>query len=171
LIENSLDDNLGVNYVNKLGVRMKNYQVQTGFSLIELMIALGIVAVLTFIAYPSYTSAVKKSNRTDAKVGLTDVAQQLQRCYTAYSKFNDAANCTVYKQLTTDAKKITTGGAGYYDITLNAAPAVTATTYTLTAKAVKTPQTKDNDCAEFSINQAGQKTAKTYAGVSTDTCW
>jgi type IV pilus assembly protein PilE len=46
-----------------------------GFSLIELMIVLGIVAILAAIAYPSYRDSVRKARRVDAKSALTDIAQ------------------------------------------------------------------------------------------------
>ena len=152
---------------------MNKYLKQSGFTLIEAMIVVGIVGILAAIAYPSYMSAVQKSNRAEATVGLSEVSQQLQRCFTSYSRFNDDTNCTVYKLLATGDKKITTSnGKGYYDITLSNAPAVTAVTYTLIATPVKAPQTKDKDCKSLSLDQAGKKAAKDFNGDdSKDKCW
>jgi len=145
---------------------MKIYKMLKGFTLIELMITIAIVGILAAVAYPSYISTIKKSNRADAKVGLTEVAQQLQRCYTAYGRFDDPDNknrCSVYEQLTTGASKITTRGSAYYDITFDGNPAVTAVTYRLVATAIKSPQTKDQpsstvDCKEMKLDQTGLKT-------------
>lgn len=151
---------------------MKNFQNQIGFTLIELMIVVGIIAIIASIAYPSYTAAVMKSNRSEAKVGLTETAQQLQRCFTAYGRFDDPdgkKRCNVYVKLTTGDSKITTVGSQFYDITLS--PAATATTYTLVAKPAKAPQTKDKDCNELSINQAGVKKAKKLDNSDNDKCW
>jgi len=154
---------------------MKHFQNQKGFSLIELMIVIGIVGILAFVAYPSYTSAVMKSNRAEAKVGLTEVAQQLQRCFTAFGRFDDPDGrnrCSVWERLTTGDSRITTSGAGYYDITLSDDPAPTATTYTLVATPVKAPQTKDKDCGRILVNHAGQKTAqKVDDSDNDDYCW
>lgn len=50
-----------------------------GFNLIDLMIAVAIVGVLATIAYPSYQSAVRKSNRGAAQAYLMDVAQRQQQ--------------------------------------------------------------------------------------------
>ena len=49
-----------------------------GFTLIELMITVVIVAVLASIAYPSYMEHVKKGKRAQAQAFLMDVAQRQQ---------------------------------------------------------------------------------------------
>ncbi|WP_355661990.1 type IV pilin protein [Halomonas salifodinae] len=64
---------------------------QAGFTLIELMIAVAVVAILASIAYPSYTRYVERSKRTDAHAGLMDAAQVLERCYTVYSSYNNGS--------------------------------------------------------------------------------
>lgn len=130
----------------------------TGFTLIEMMIVVAIMAIVAGIGYPAYIDAVRKSHRADAKTELMDVAQRLQRCYSTYGKYNpDANRCTVYSQLTTGSSKITSRGEGYYDITISNN---TATTYTLTATAVKDPQTKDtyNGCNVLTLDHKGAKT-------------
>ena len=49
-----------------------------GFTLIELMMTVVIVAILASIAYPSYMEHVKKGNRAQAQAFLMDVAQRQQ---------------------------------------------------------------------------------------------
>jgi type IV pilus assembly protein PilE len=124
-----------------------------GFTLIELIIAVTIIAILAGIAYPVYIDYVRKTNRAEAKVELMDAAQRLQRCYTALGKFNDSANCPVYSQILSN---IVTR-KGYYRIYIASAVPATATTYTLHAEAVKKPQTEDtkNGCNNLSIDQNG----------------
>lgn len=141
---------------------MKNFmrKREAAFSLIELMVAVAIVGIIAAIALPSYQSSVRKSNRAEAKTELVDVAQRLQRCYTLYAKFNDAA-CAVYADLT-DANKYITRGGGYYEISIG--PAIAggdaATTYKLTATAKKAPQTQDtaNGCNVLTLDHTGVKT-------------
>lgn len=48
---------------------------QQGFTLIEIMITVAIVAILASIAYPSYVDSVRKGKRSDAKVELLRIAQ------------------------------------------------------------------------------------------------
>ena len=50
-----------------------------GFTLIELVIAIGVVGILTAIAYPMYTSSMVKGRRSDAEAVLMDIAQREQQ--------------------------------------------------------------------------------------------
>jgi len=50
-----------------------------GFTLIEMVITVSIVGILSAIAYPSYQSAVRKSNRAAAESFLANVAQRQQQ--------------------------------------------------------------------------------------------
>lgn len=134
-----------------------------GFTLIEMMIAVAIVGIIAAIAYPSYMESVRKSNRAEAKVELMDVVARLQRCYTSYARFDDNVNCAVYTDLT-DGNGINSRGNGFYNITITALGSGSPqSTYQLTAKAVKTPQTADTGCNELTI---------THTGIQApDVCW
>ncbi|MDO9147481.1 MAG: type IV pilin protein [Hydrogenophaga sp.] len=52
---------------------------QKGFTLIELMITVAIVAILASIAYPSYTRYVIRANRTAAQAQMLDIANRQQQ--------------------------------------------------------------------------------------------
>lgn len=52
---------------------------QRGFTLLELMIVVVVVAILATVVLPSYQSYVLKARRADAKAALTTVAQLLER--------------------------------------------------------------------------------------------
>ena len=52
-----------------------------GFTLIELMVSLVIVAILVAIAVPSYSSYVRKSRRGEAEATLADIAQREQQYF------------------------------------------------------------------------------------------
>ena len=50
-----------------------------GFTLVELMIAVAVVAILTSIALPSYALYVKKARRGETESALMDIAQREQQ--------------------------------------------------------------------------------------------
>lgn len=64
---------------------------QGGFTLIELMITVAIVAILAAIAYPSYTSHIQKGARRAAQAQMLDIANREQqyllanRSYASYT--------------------------------------------------------------------------------------
>ena len=70
-------------------VSRKPASKEAGFTLIELMIVVGIVGILAAIAYPSYQEFVIRANRADAQDKITEIMfeqerlQVRQRSYTA----------------------------------------------------------------------------------------
>lgn len=70
-----------------------------GFTLIELVVAMVVIAILAAVAIPNYSAYVTRSKRSAAKTVLLDTANFLERAYTTngcYSKpsANDCINNT-----------------------------------------------------------------------------
>jgi len=54
---------------------------RTGFTLIEVMIALAIVAILVAVALPSYQSYVRRAIRSEGQMFLMDLAQRQEQYF------------------------------------------------------------------------------------------
>lgn len=131
---------------------------KNGFTLIELMITVAIMAILVSIAYPAYTSFVQKSNRTDATQAISYTAQQLERCYS--QGFNYAACPSV--------PAASTSPQGFYSLTVTI---LSATTYQIVATPVKAPQLADFSCQQFMVTNNVQSAKDGSSNVTTSTCW
>lgn len=132
---------------------------QGGFTLIELMIAVSILAVVMGIAIPSYNQWVIETGRADGKAQLFQVAQQLERCFTRFSSYSDAA-CGVQDGATILSEK------GKFQITVES----DATTFTLTA-APQGGQEKDDECKGYTLTSTGERGIADGSEGTVDDCW
>ena len=132
-----------------------------GFSLIELMIAVVIVGILAAVAIPMYSDYVTRSRRADGQATLMQVAQELERCYTQFSKYNDNSCSVVNGDGISE-----TSDQEFYWISASGGN-LTESTFTLTA----TPQNEqadDTDCTALTLTHLGEQSA---TGNDTDSCW
>ena len=60
---------------------------QTGFTLLELMITVIVIAILASIALPSYQDYLRRGYRADAKAALMENAQFMERNFTEANRF------------------------------------------------------------------------------------
>lgn len=63
-----------------------------GFTLIEILIVVALVAVLSAIALPIYRSQIMKARRTDAKTSLLDLASREERYFTTNNSYTNVPN-------------------------------------------------------------------------------
>lgn len=142
-----------------------------GFTLIELMITVAVVAILAAIAYPSYLDQIRKSRRADAKAVLLETAQWMERFYTEHNCYHRASppcsNTTITVALPTYlAASPKEGATKYYNLSLSA---VTANTYTL--QAVPTGAQSSDGCKTLTLTNTGARGLAGSPTKTVDECW
>lgn len=128
-----------------------------GFTLIEMMIVVAVVAILAAIAIPSYSEHVRKSRRAQAKADLVEYATLAERFHTVnntYVGFRFPGGGTTINSPRE-------GGTAAYNLTMETA----RSTFRLTATAANA-QARDK-CGNLSVNQANVKTA----AIALSECW
>lgn len=129
-----------------------------GFTLIEVMVVVTMIAILAALAVPAYHDYVRKARRADAKRDLTalQLAQERWRA-------NNVAYTTTLGPGGLDWSTTTT--EGYYTLDITAAD---ATTYNIEAEPVAGKSQAKDSCGTFAVNQSGPNTSGSYAKAE---CW
>jgi type IV pilus assembly protein PilE len=144
-----------------------------GFTLIEVMITVAVVAILSAIAIPSYTAYVQRSKLSDARTVMLAAAQLLERRYTISNTYCVEAACTTANVIPASLRVAPETGTATYDLTAAALPASTAAgappgqRYVISA----VPRTPNSgvvtQCGILTLNSEGQKGSSGTA----DVCW
>ena len=144
-----------------------------GFTLIELVVAILIVAVLGTIAMSSYINQSRKSRRTEARTAVLDLAGREERNFSTTNLYSSDPIALGYAAGGSGTTFPIAVGSGYYSVNVAVTAAVAGgalATYTITATAIA-DQLKDTACRTFTIDNTGNQTATTSAGAATTSCW
>lgn len=137
---------------------------QLGVTLIELLIVVAIIGILAAIAYPNYRQYALRGNRTEGKAELLEAAQELEKCFTRFGKYNDG-NCVAYGNLTGGKFRLSEGGRYQISLQVVADP---ANFYSLQA-IPQGGQVADTNCSTLLVDQTGKRTV---SATSPDPkCW
>jgi type IV pilus assembly protein PilE len=152
---------------------MKNSRGR-GFTLIELMIVVAVIAILASIAYPSYRDSILKGRRASARAALAELLQQQERYMTqqnTYLSFTNATGTTVPATASTTFKVYSGDSGGNPDYWLSA---TTCTVGAITdcVVVVATPVQSDPEVDVLSISSTGAKACTgTASSTNPKLCW
>jgi type IV pilus assembly protein PilE len=153
-----------------------------GFTLMELMIAVAIVAILATIALPSYRQYVLRANRTVAKAALSEVVSRQASYYSEakryalkFSKIGWAQDDTLYLDREGNLRE-TRAADSIYSVSLKggatastcpASGSPSAGAYTVVATPINA-QADDTKCGAMCLSSVGIKSA---GGSDAEDCW
>lgn len=143
----------------KQRIQPRANRASSGFTLIELMIVVAIIAILAAIALPIYRDYVTRSKLTEAQNLLSDYRTKMEQYFQDNRTYLDATgkNC---------GAPLPSAASNYFTYTCTG----TATTYTATATGIAT---KGTGGFVFTIDQLN---ARATTGVpakwtASSTCW
>lgn len=146
-------------------------QRQCGFTLIELMITVTIVAILAAIALPSYLEQTRKTRRADAQTAIMENAQALGRHHTrvgCYQRSTDCSDTSDPDFAIPITKSPMQGTDVYYNLSVSYAD---INSFTITA----TPQNAQaaDKCGNLALTNTGVQTCSLIADANDclETCW
>lgn len=139
----------------------------SGFSLIELMVATGIAAILASIGWSSYSDVVKRVRRSDARVALLRIQHAQEMFYARHNRYADSLDPS--QGLAAPAHS----DSGDYELVVIAGADNQTYVATAVARAMGR-QHDDLNCRSMSVDAAGTRSSTNSAGqaaAESGGCW
>lgn len=132
-----------------------------GFTLVEVLACIALVAILATLAVPGWQSLLERTRRADAAAALYALATAQERYRLLYGRYADAA---------APAPPVGLGMAlserGWYRLRIERAD---ESSFVASARpADSSPQTGDAECTLLTIDHAGTRNS---APAAPDRCW
>ncbi|TNE92926.1 MAG: type IV pilin protein [Gammaproteobacteria bacterium] len=139
----------------------------TGFTLIELMIVIGVIAILVAIAYPNYQAYLVRANRSVGKAELMSVAARQEHYFLNNKAYTGDLTDLGYPAdpyfIDREGTALAAAGSSaIYQVSIAASDAIS---FTLALTRVNF-QLKDTECGNLGLNDTGIRTPATPA-----LCW
>jgi type IV pilus assembly protein PilE len=131
-----------------------------GFTLIEVMIVVAIVAILAAVALPSYRDSVAKSKRAEGKAAILNAEGWLERFNTDNNRYDNPAGGGSNTLFGAKFSQVPATGSANYNITVTA----TASAYTITL--TTTGSMTGDYCGSYLKTNSGTLSTTTAGVVS-----
>lgn len=138
---------------NNVKNSVNRFSMNTGFTLVELMIAVAIAAVLATIALPAMNNHIETARRSEAKTALLELANFMERHYTMNSSYITSNGTPPALPFNTVPKDTTSQQT--YTLSVQATPQA----YTLQALPITTGTQARDKCGTLTLNHTGETSA------------
>jgi type IV pilus assembly protein PilE len=155
-------------------------KTQKGFTLIEIMIVVAVIAILGAVAYPSYVEQILKGTRTEGKASLMRTTQTLERFFTARGRyptvpeFSTLFGLAASTNVLSNPDNVTLGKYQLlYTITTPTPQADGGLEYQLTAQILNNATIDANMdplCGHLQLDSRGRRNVSTGT-ANTERCW
>ena len=132
-----------------------------GFTLVELLVAMGIVTILATVAVPSYRHAMQRAQRLDARLALQRIQYLQERHYAQYLRY--AARLGGSRDSADSLAMPEHSETGSYELTLLAGEDGQSFTAVAQARAGGR-QADDLSCRQLAIDDVGLRRSADVAG-------
>jgi type IV pilus assembly protein PilE len=146
-----------------------------GFTFLEILFALTVVAILAMISIPVYNSHIAKARRTQARMQLVQAAQFMQRYYSINDSYRqDRAGNHVTTQMPRILLQSPSEGVASYVLRIPEAD-LTDSGYLLHMVPVATGAMASDKCGTFTLSATGARGVIIHGVAATarvrDDCW
>jgi len=146
--------------MKRAGMQIRSSPTNAGLTLVELMVVVAIIGILSAVALPNYSEYVRRGHRTDARTGLFQAAQWMERAATANGVYPLELPAALTWQDLPDKR-----------YTIGFAEGNSAARYTLVATRKPGAQQRDR-CGNYTLSHNGhQGNLQLAQGSSTAECW
>jgi len=142
-----------------------------GFTLVELLVALTVFAILSAIAWPGYAGIMHRAQRNDARLALLRLQHLQERHYATHLRYADRLGTADEADTLVTADR---SDAGLYTLAISASE--DGQRYTAIALADPAGrQRRDHECRQLSIDQTGARRSAddtgNWSGGDPLRCW
>ena len=142
-----------------------------GFTLVDLVTALAIVALLACVAVPSYRAELARTRRADARAALLSLAAAEESFHTTCNAYASVLDDTTESSCEASRLRFP-GSAGQGAYSLEVTSADTAGWAALATVRAGGPQQADTRCRALGLTSTGNRTARTADGAANHAeCW